>query len=97
MISFNIDIKKTLEKVGIINYKSAIIISELCTGKGIEIEVILESGSIFDVRIGVSDVVFFVDTKKIMMTAAKAFSIEPSVDTFNSLVRAGRAHYEGEF
>ena len=97
MISFNIDIKKTLEKVGIINYKSAIIISELCTGKGIEIEVILESGSVFDVRIGVSDVVFFVDTKKIMMTAAKAFSIEPSVDTFNSLVRAGRVHYEGEF
>jgi len=93
MVSFNIDVKKTLEKINIINYKSAFIISELCTAKGVEIEVVLDSGSTIDVRIAAEDLVFFVDTQKILMRAVEAFSIEPSIDRFNAIVRAGEAHY----
>jgi len=96
MVSFNIDVKKTLEKINIINYKSAFIISELCTAKGVEVEVVLESGSTIDVRIAAEDLVFFVDTKKILMRAVEAFSIEPCEDRFNAIVRAGEAHYGGK-
>ena len=96
MVNFNIDVEKTLEKMGISGYENAFIISELCTAKGIEIEVVLKSGLTIDVRISAEDVVFFVDTQKILMRAIEAFSIEPSIDRFNSIVRAGEAHYKGK-
>ena len=93
MVNFNIDVEKTLEKIGIAGYENAFIISELCNGTGIEIEVVLDSGSTIDVRISAEDVVFFVDTKKILMRAVEAFSIEPCEDRFNAIVRAGEVHY----
>ena len=93
MINFNIDVEKTLENIGIINYENAFIASDLCSGKGIKIEVVFNSGSTVEIRLNATDIVFFVDKKKIMIRAAEVFSIEPNIDTFNALVRAGEEYY----
>ncbi len=95
MISFNVDVYKTLKQLGIVEYAHATIKNAaISVHGGLELEVTTETGSVYDIKVAISDVVFHVDTKKIMMNALESFNNEPNTDSFNALVKAGQHHFE---
>jgi len=94
MIKLEIDVYRTLGKLGIVDYDTATVVSELSTGKDIEIEVSVNTGSIYYIMVNSSDIVFVVEYYHIMLKALDQFDEDKTLENFNKFVSAGKAHFK---
>ncbi len=94
MIKLEIDVYKTLEKLGFVDCDIASVVSELSSGRGVELEVYTNRGSVFNITVDTSDIVFVVEYYHIMLKALDQFDEDKTLENFNKFVSAGKAHFK---